>query len=245
MNDLTLDKNYAKGSSGAKIKLIQEWLFLQGINVAIDGSFGPATEAAVKQFQSRNGMTVNGIVDLETFTRLVMPMKKVLQPIPAAGKTIGEMVAAYAEQHLKEHPREVGGQNRGPWVRLYMSGNEGEYWPWCAGFVSFILEQACQSLQKPLPIRTSVSCDSLAAGAREKAVFFPEGKADERAKIKPGALFLVRKTPTCWAHTGIVLRAENDLFHTIEGNTNDEGSAEGYEVCQRIRGYQAKDFILI
>jgi hypothetical protein len=46
-------------------------------------------------------------------------------------------------------------------------------------------------------------------------------------------------------HTGIVLEANNDFYHTIEGNTNDEGSREGYEVCKRIRGYKKKDFILI
>jgi hypothetical protein len=42
-----------------------------------------------------------------------------------------------------------------------------------------------------------------------------------------------------------VTRAEDEVFHTIEGNTNHEGSYEGYEVCKRIRGYKDKDFILI
>lgn len=35
------------------------------------------------------------------------------------------------------------------------------------------------------------------------------------------------------------------LVETIEGNTNDEDSPEGYEVCRRVRGYGSKDFILI
>ncbi len=43
---------------------------------------------------------------------------------------------------------------------------------------------------------------------------------------------------------GIVLRAAEEVFETIEGNTNDEGSREGYEVCQRVRGYPGKDFIV-
>jgi hypothetical protein len=42
-----------------------------------------------------------------------------------------------------------------------------------------------------------------------------------------------------------VLKAKEDVFHTIEGNTNDEGSREGYEVRKRIRGHEDKDFILI
>jgi len=34
------------------------------------------------------------------------------------------------------------------------------------------------------------------------------------------------------------------VFQTIEGNTNDDGSREGYEGCQRVRGYASKDFIV-
>ena len=36
-------------------------------------------------------------------------------------------------------------------------------------------------------------------------------------------------------HTGIVERIDGDTLYTIEGNTNDEGSREGYEVCRRTR----------
>jgi hypothetical protein len=36
-------------------------------------------------------------------------------------------------------------------------------------------------------------------------------------------------------HTGIVERVVGTKIHTIEGNTNDEGSREGYEVCRRKR----------
>jgi len=37
-------------------------------------------------------------------------------------------------------------------------------------------------------------------------------------------------------HTGIVNKLlPNGMIETIEGNTNDEGSREGYEVCLRVR----------
>jgi hypothetical protein len=175
----------------------------------------------------------------------VLPMTKALEEISPDKKGLGQMVVANAEQHLEQHPLEVGGQNKGPWVRLYMQGNEGSEWPWCAGFVSFVLKQACKSLSVPPPIKTSFSCDSLVASAKERGLFLKESEAKERSAIVPGSLFLVRRTSTDWVHTGIVLSAEDNIFHTIEGNTNDDGDREGYEVCRRIRNYEGKDFILL
>lgn len=56
----------------------------------------------------------------------------------------------------------VGGQNRGPWVRLYMKGHEGPDLPWCAGFVSFVTSQAAQAFDTRLEIPYTVSCDVIA-----------------------------------------------------------------------------------
>ena len=36
-------------------------------------------------------------------------------------------------------------------------------------------------------------------------------------------------------HTGFVESVHGNHIHTIEGNTNDEGTREGYEVCRRMR----------
>jgi len=244
MQDLILNKECKQGDKGKKIRLIQEWLCLQRLNLAIDGDFGPATDYAVKEFQKRKKLTQNGIVDDNTFSLLIKPMTDAMIPISSEGKNPGAMVVAYAKQHLKQHPIEIGGQNKGPWVRLYMDGNEGPVWPWCAGFACFVLKQACKALGCSLPIQPSFSCDSLAASAKKKDIFI-DGRTVDKKMIPPGSFFLNRRTSTDWVHTGIVLKAEDDFFHTIEGNTNDEGSREGYEVCKRIRGYDKKDFILI
>lgn len=245
MSDFELERSYRRGDKGDKVRLVQEWLCLHGFHVKVDGDFGPATESAVIAFQTANALTVSGVVDDVTFERLVAPMKAALKPISPQGKSLGELGVAYAQQHLKQHPREIGGQNRGPWVRLYMNGNEGEEWPWCAGFVCFCLKQACDSLAVKMPILPSFSCDSLAASAKEQKQFLKEPAQGDRAKITPGSIFLNCRTPTDWTHTGIVVRADREVVQTIEGNTNDEGSREGYEVCARTRGYKDMDFILI
>lgn len=237
----------AVGSKGPSARLVQEWLSLNDVRVAIDGQFGPASAAATRAFQRRAKLPVTGVVDRATFDRLVEPMTRVLQPItPPRGATLASMVAAYAHQHLAEHPREIGGQNMGPWVRLYMHGRHGVGWPWCAGFVSFVMQQAADSLRKPLPIAPSFSCDLLAADATRAGCFCAGALAGAPSTpVRPGALFLNRRVVGDWEHVGIVYRVEPDVFHSIEGNTNDAGDREGYEACRRVRGYENKDFVLL
>ncbi|OGW36647.1 MAG: protein with peptidoglycan-binding domain protein [Nitrospirae bacterium GWC2_56_14] len=244
MSDIELDRDYQKGDKEQKVKLIQEWLCLHGFHVVIDGDFGPATEHGVKVFQKKKRLKANGIVDQKTFRKLILPMLNALKPI-SGYKKLGKLVVAYAKQHLKQTPLEIGGQNKGPWVRLYMDGHEGAEWPWCAGFASYMLRQAAKTLNVSLPIESSFSCDELAAQAEQRKIFLPEAKADNKKIITPGSLFLVRASAKDWVHTGIVLKAGEQVLLTIEGNTNDDGSREGYEVCRRIRGYEAKDFIII
>ena len=170
-------------------------------------------------------------------------MQTVLEPIKPKA-TLRQTVVAYAKRHLKQHPREVGGQNRGPWVRLYMKGHEGNDYPWCAGFVSFVLKQACVAHGISLPVVQTFSCDSLAASGKQNACFVGESKVNTES-VLAGDIFLCRRTATDWTHTGIVLEVDDQTFDTIEGNTNDEGSREGYEVCQRTRAYKRKDFIAL
>jgi hypothetical protein len=243
MSDMSIESPCKRGDKGKKVRLIQEWLSLQGYRLVIDGDFGPATEAAVRAFQGREQLQPTGVVTPSTFEELVAPMRAAMQPIASNGEPLGDLVLEYATQHLKAHPREIGGENCGPWVRLYMKGNEGPAWPWCAGFVCYCLDQACTSLGISMPITASVSCDWLAASAKERGLFLSESAVADRTAIPPGSVFLNRRTPTDWVHTGIVVKAERDFFTTIEGNTNDEGSREGFEVCARVRGYEKKDFI--
>ncbi len=241
MKELVWEKECRRGSRGKDVRRVQEWLSLSGFGIVPDGDYGAATEFAVRQFQSARGITVDGVVGEQTFGRLTAPMAAALESLPPSGN-LGEMVVSYARHHLEQGPREIGGQNRGPWVRLYMKGHEGAEWPWCAGFACFVLEQACKTLRAPLPIRPSFSCDSLAASAKERGLF-QAGRNLDPADLKPGMFFLSRRTATDWTHVGIVVEPGGEVFSSIEGNTNDEGSREGYEVCLRVRGVKGMDFI--
>src|SRR5262249_24386445 len=143
--DLELDAPKKNGSTGETVKLIQGWLCLHGFKVQVDGGYGNATAQQVRAFQRANGLPATGKVDEATYAALVRPMLVALTPI-AGKKPLGQLIVSYARQHLAQHPLEEGGDNCGPWVRLYTQGREGKDWPWCAGFATFCLSQACSSL---------------------------------------------------------------------------------------------------
>jgi Putative peptidoglycan binding domain len=245
--ELELKQRLKKGDRGPAVRRAQEWLNLNHHRITIDNDFGPATEAAVRAFQQSTGLKEDGIVGPITYAALVKPLRTALSPLPAKKRSFAAMTLAYAKRHLALHPLEIGGQNCGPWVRLYVGGNQGTDWAWCAGFITFVMQQAAQTLDTDMPIRGSVSCDTLAAQAKEAGRFVSEADIRNGAvsvhDLPTAGLFLVRRTRTDWVHTGLVTAFETEFFQTIEGNTNDEGQREGYEVCARTRGYPGKDFI--
>lgn len=61
----------SQGSRGETVKLIQQklkrWGYYKG---SVDGIYGAATKAAVKYFQSKNGLTADGIVGPKTLAAL-------------------------------------------------------------------------------------------------------------------------------------------------------------------------------
>jgi peptidoglycan hydrolase-like protein with peptidoglycan-binding domain len=73
--------NLKKGSKGSAVKDVQDRLNSIGYPLTVDGSFGPGTETAVKQFQTEHGLSADGIIGPETWGYL---MPGVPTPPPAA-----------------------------------------------------------------------------------------------------------------------------------------------------------------
>lgn len=251
VSELKLSRNLSFRHRGFEVERVQEWLCLQGHPVVVDGDFGHATQAAVTRFQEARGLQVSGVVDAATWSALTRPMQEALAMGPQSSLVeLGEAVVYVARTHLCQRPREVGGANRGPWVRLYMDGNQGPEWAWCAGFATFCIQQAARGLGRPMPLQRTFSCDVLAEWARGAGRLVQGGAlsvASGRAKlVPPGSLFIHRRGPRDWDHVGIVTRMDHDYFETVEGNTNDAGHRDGYEVCARTRGLRSDmDFILL
>lgn len=214
------------------VKEMQEWLCLHGLSVKIDGIDGPATQAALREFQRMNWIT-----DL-TPEHLAKPLLDAVDVTALRAAVFAEAVVKVASHYLKFRPREVGGQNRGPWVRHFMRGKEGVDYPWCCGSVSVLLAKA-DTVCAGNPFTYTMSCDNLAAQA-----YSHNRLTENHQGLRPGSLFLLRgKKSGDWVHTGVVTAFNADHYTTIEGNSNDEGSREGHEMCARIRAYNNVDFV--
>jgi len=62
-------------------------------------------------------------------------------------------------------------------------------------------------------------------------------KADNKYKAeepKVGDIFIMDFGKGL-GHTGIIEKMDGNNLYTIEANTNDDGSREGYKVCRRVR----------
>jgi peptidoglycan hydrolase-like protein with peptidoglycan-binding domain len=63
-------KKVSYGSSGNDVKTLQEMLNNNGYSLDVDGNFGSKTQAAVKDYQKKNNLTVDGIVGSNTWGAL-------------------------------------------------------------------------------------------------------------------------------------------------------------------------------
>ena len=58
------------GNSGTSVRILQRLLVSNGYAIQVDGAFGPLTETAVKAFQNRRSVGVDGIVGPVTWQQL-------------------------------------------------------------------------------------------------------------------------------------------------------------------------------
>jgi peptidoglycan hydrolase-like protein with peptidoglycan-binding domain len=78
-------------SRGEAVKAMQKAIG----KLTVDGSFGRATEARVKEYQKAKGLTVNGIVDGKVWAALMAPPAKPATSTPATGTTSSALATEF------------------------------------------------------------------------------------------------------------------------------------------------------
>lgn len=63
------------GSTGENVRSVQYLLNAHGLNVAVDGAFGPGTQGVVQQFQTANNLAADGSVGNQTWPVLIVEVQ--------------------------------------------------------------------------------------------------------------------------------------------------------------------------
>lgn len=120
---------------------------------------------------------------------------------------------------------EATGHNDGPAVESYLKAvGLGKGYAWCMAFVYWCAKQAAKKLNLVNPLKAT-------GGVLDE---WASGRGTHLTVPVPGCIFIMKHASGY--HTGIVTGVfPNGLLHTIEGNTNSNGSREGTAVLRKIR----------
>lgn len=207
------------------VKNVQSKLNAGGFGpLEVDGVAGAKTYAAVKKFQQANGLTADGFVGPQTLAKL-FPVE---QP---QSKTLA--LRALEIARTKVGVREMTGNNDGPEVEAYLKTvGLGKGHSWCMAFMVWCFQEAAKQLGIKSPLISTGSCmdqwDDIQGVVK---IVKPQ-----RGDVRPGDIFIIdlgnRK-----GHTGLIGDYANAAGEvpTVEGNTNDNGSANGDGVYDRVR----------
>lgn len=229
------------GAKGSTVLSIQKELKAAGINPGpLDGEFGPKTQAAVKAYQKKHHLEVDGIVGPKTWKALThdsfkpapakpsKPSKpgpvKPTNPTTGRPSTKVQKLLAEARKHLGFHE---GAGNKNPFSKALGRPPEA----WCADFVSFCAKKA------GLHVNT--------ASAQQVAnIIKQQGGWKGRHNPQPGDAVTFRWDGSHgWAdHVGLVervfTRGGKTYIQTIEGNSGDRVRRKTYLATSSvINGY--------
>lgn len=130
---------------------------------------------------------------------------------------------AISQLGVHEEPK---GSNWGDDVSKYLM-SVGINFPasWCMAFVYWCVKTSLENTS---------SINTLYKSGGVLAVWNHTAKEKKNSAPEAGDIFIIVYDKGL-GHAGFVERVEGEIIHTIEGNTNDTGSREGYEVCRRER----------
>lgn len=116
----------------------------------------------------------------------------------------------------------------------------GKGYAWCMAFVYRCYHEAAQQLGQanPCPKTAGVMDCWRKAPAANKVLT----KAASAHNVPPGSQFIMSYGKGL-GHTGIVAKIQGNTIHTIEGNTDANGSRTGGMVCARTRSMSDKKLL--
>ncbi len=239
------NRTLRRGDKGPNVRQLQTLLNMMNkeLRLSADGDFGPATLAAIKQFQTNAGLVADGIVGPQTWKALSLGTPLHIKNNQAASSNHSAispqgLLADIAAQYIgvKETGENRAGKSK-VLLEIFKSDSlsvngKTDGYPWCAAFVSFCV----QKLLANSPFFTTTTPPREASVSRflniwaknNNCLVFP--KNSEFFSPQKGDIVVFT-----FSHIGIVESVSGKMITTIEGNTNDAGSREGSVVARKVR----------
>jgi hypothetical protein len=232
-----------KGEADASIvSAVQQQLNTMGCGpIKVNGVFDNNTVSAVKLFQTRHvdvagtPLKADGQVGPITWAVLFGPINTPVNNLATSQLLLNTLAAAASQIGVVESPP---GSNRGPQVDVYLRtvglNPVGQHYSWCAAFVYWCFQQSSNELNLPRnPLVKTAGClDHWQRATCPKIT--RQAAIKDPSLLKPGFIFIIDHGHGA-GHTGMVESSHGGLLTTIEGNTNQQLSSNGYGVFRLNR----------
>lgn len=106
-----------RGDYGSSVREVQEHL-----RVAVDGDFGPDTEAAVEAYQARKGLSVDGVVGPDTWRVMEQEFDLAPYPPPLPDLLPDALIERICTEALESEIADYSWDDRGVAPRGYITG---------------------------------------------------------------------------------------------------------------------------
>jgi len=247
-----------KGDMGRAVRALQRQLTERGYIVDATGTFDTNTERAVKAFQAQNldqhgqPLVVDGSAGPLTLWSLQNPKPLIQTPsavdysvLPSpTGKRrvdskLGRAALTVAIEELNQGAGEVGGNNRGPFVRKYLEPaglDEGN--AWCAAFVSWCFYKASGEDRDVMPFQYTAMARDLRMQFKRKG--WAHEPNSDYIPVPGDIVVWWRVSLQGWqGHAGLVHSVKDGILYTIEGNKSTKVQGFSYVLSRvdKLLGY--------
>lgn len=243
----------SKGAQGADVARLQDLLVSRGHALAASGRFDTQTVNAVRAFQAQNldqhgqPLVVDGRVGPLTWWSLTHAKPVIatpsavdyarMPPETAGGSARGRAALQAGIGELQAGAGEIGGDNRGPWVKKYLDpAHVPEGNSWCASFVSWCFLQASAGAAMPFAY-----CPGARALLREfKDKGWAHSPQSGYAPLPGDIVVWWRVQAKGWqGHVGLVHQLKDGMLYTLEGNRSPrvQGFSYVFSRMDRLLGF--------
>lgn len=218
-------------------KLVERWqqeLHRRGLYAGpIDGQYGPLTQAATKRLQQMLGVKDDEIVGPITWSRTFIDEASIeaLERSAIQDSSFQSRCVERLIQNARKYLglREIGNTNRNTkldqWARA-LGLPVGI--PWCLSSLQGIIKETADEIGCPDPLKPDTAhCLTLLNSVPKEWVH----DAEDGIRGDLGIMDFGGGR----GHVFLIQGYGAGIYSTLEGNTNDDGSREGYEFCERSR----------